>query len=106
MLLVGDTGPGRGAVGVQLTGVVESKLNVYFQGTGHGVVSESSHNASCSAVCTLTLDVPTVTLTALPDPQSTFGGWVGAPGCATATTCTLTLVDLNAVTVVFDPVIP
>lgn len=88
---------------VSLTGTIESLLNVYYQGTGHGSVTESAHGQSCVQICTLTLDVPTVTLTALPDPQSTFAGWVGMPGCGTSATCTMTLIDLNVATVRFDP---
>lgn len=88
---------------VALTGVLESLLNVYYQGVGHGTISVSGQNLSCDQVCTLVLDVPTVTLTAQPDPQSTFVGWIGVPGCGTSASCVLPLIDLNAVTVRFDP---
>lgn len=96
-------GPESPAALVTLSGTLVSKLNVYYQGTGHGTVTESAHGNSCIATCTLDLDVPTVTLSAVPDPQSTFVGWTGAPGCGTSSTCTMTLIDLNAVTVKFDP---
>ena len=97
-------GPESSAALVSLSGILVSKLNVYYQGTGHGTVTESAHGTSCIATCTLTLDVPTVTLSAAPDPQSNFVGWTGAPGCGTNLTCTMTLIDLNAVTVKFDPI--
>ena len=103
-LVVGGTGDEDQRAVVALTGVIESKLNVYYQGVGHGFITESAHGTSCVATCTLTLDVPTVTLTALPDPQSTFAGWTGVPGCGTSASCTMTLIDLNAVTVRFDPI--
>ena len=86
-----------------LTGTIESQLTIYAQGTGHGFVFESEHNTSCVPTCGMSFDVPTVTLTAQPDPVSTFAGWTGAPGCSTDPSCTLTLIDLNAVTVEFDP---
>ena len=97
-------GPGSSAALVALSGVLVSKLNVYYQGVGHGTVTESAHGTSCIATCTIDLDVPTVTLTAVPDPESNFAGWTGAPGCGTSSTCTMTLIDLNAVTVKFDPI--
>ncbi|NUO65752.1 MAG: hypothetical protein HOQ11_13815 [Gemmatimonadaceae bacterium] len=102
--LVVGAGAGSQSALVALAGILVSKLNVYYQGTGHGTVTESAHGTSCIATCTLDLDVPTVTLTAVPDPQSNFVGWTGAPGCGTSSTCTMTLVDLNAVTVKFDPI--
>ena len=102
-LLVGAAGGPQSAL-VALSGILVSKLNVYYQGTGHGTVTESAYGTSCNATCTLDLDVPTVMLTAQPDPQSNFAGWTGAPGCGTSSTCTMTLIDLNAVTVEFDPI--
>ncbi|HEX8851525.1 MAG TPA: hypothetical protein VF761_18500 [Gemmatimonadaceae bacterium] len=103
-LVVTGAGANSQSALVALSGTLVSKLNVYYQGTGHGTVTESAHGTSCIATCTLDLDVPTVTLGAAPDPQSSFAGWVGAPGCGTSPTCTMTLIDLNAVTVKFDPI--
>lgn len=103
-LVVTGAGTNSQSALVALSGVLVSKLNVYYQGVGHGTVTESAHGTSCIATCTLDLDVPTVTLTAQPDPQSNFAGWTGAPGCGTSSTCTMTLIDLNAVTVEFDPI--
>ena len=102
-LIVGAPGGPQSAL-VAMSGVLVSKLNVYYQGAGHGTVTESAHGTSCIATCTMSLDVPTVTLSASPDPESNFVGWTGAPGCGTNATCTMTLIDLNAVTVEFDPI--
>lgn len=102
-LLVGGAGDEDQRVTVALTGVIESKLAVDFQGVGHGAVYESVHDTSCNAECIMSFDVPTVTLRIVPDPVSRFVGWTGAPGCTTELTCTLTLIDLNAVTVEFEP---
>lgn len=105
-LLVGGSGNEEPRVGVALTGVIQSVLDVHAQGTGHGWVIESIHNTSCVPECGFDFDVASVTLTAVPDPQSTFGGWVGVPGCSTDARCTLALIDLNAVTVRFDALPP
>lgn len=102
-LVVGGTGDEDPRTVVALTGTIESQLTIYAQGAGHGFVFESEHNTSCVPTCGMSFDVPTVTLTAQADPVSTFVGWTGVPGCSTDPSCTLTLIDLNVVTVEFDP---
>ena len=97
-----DGGQDGQRIGVTLNGILQAELNVFLQGSGQGGVRVQPDGPMCNAVCSLSLVVPTVTLVPVPAANSRFVEWIGAPGCATNEQCTLTLADLNAVTVRFD----
>lgn len=97
-----DGGDGRPRIAVTLNGILQATLNVFAQGNGRGGVRAEPNGPACEAVCSLEFITPTVTLTPVPAADSRFVEWIGAPGCATTERCTLTLVDLNSVTVRFD----
>lgn len=97
-----NAGDGLPRMGVTLNGILQATLNVFVQGTGSGGVRALPDGPQCTAVCSLTFVVPSITLTPAPAAGSRFVEWIGAPGCATNEQCTMTLTDLNTVTVRFD----
>lgn len=97
-----NAGDGLPRIGVTLNGILQATLNVFVQGTGSGGVRALPDGPQCTAVCSLTFVVPSITLTPAPAAGSRFVEWIGAPGCATNEQCTMTLTDLNTVTVRFD----
>jgi hypothetical protein len=122
-LLVAIDGAASPIFTVPVQGAIRSALTIAYQGTGHGTVSAqpaaavhgcigatncsaSAQSVVCTATCGLAIDGESVTLVATPDASSTFDGFVRAAGdspCAplSGSSCTLTLADLNSVTVRF-----
>ena len=65
-------------------------LSVNKAGTGTGMVTSSPAGISCGSDCTEVYTAGTlVTLTAVPDNSSSFGGWSGA--CTGTGTCSVTM---------------
>jgi hypothetical protein len=76
-------------------------LAVERAGTGGGAVASDPAGIDCGATCEAVLDAGTeVTLTATPDPTSTFAGWSGG-GCSGDLTCTVTMDGARSVTATF-----
>ena len=75
-------------------------LSIAFAGTGGGRVLSDPPGADCTTDCEVGfVDGTEITLTADPDPGSTFTGWGGA--CAGSGTCTLTMDRARDVTATF-----
>lgn len=76
-------------------------LTVGKNGNGHGTVT-SAPGIDCGADCDQVYPAGTVvTLTAAPDPDSSFVGWSGG-GCSGVGTCTVTINGVVSVTAAFD----
>ena len=86
-----------------ITGTVGGCIDVARAGLGSGTVTSSAGGIACGATCSAVI-TGTLTLTAAPDPGSTFLGW-SMPGCGSALTCDVTA-DLvpQAVTATFAEV--
>lgn len=70
-------------------------------GSGSGTVTSSPAGIDCGATCAASFaDGTMVTLTATPDPGSTFTGWSG--DCSGTGPCTVTMDQDRAVTATFD----
>ncbi len=68
----------------------QNSLNVTKAGEGSGTVTSSPAGISCGGDCSEVYPEGTVvTLTAIPDSNSSFAGWSGA--CAGSGTCTVTM---------------
>ena len=81
---------------------VKNVLTVVRAGTGAGTVTSGPAGIACGTACTAPFAVgEAVTLTAAPDPTSVFGGWTGAAGCTTSTTCVVPLNAAQSVTATF-----
>lgn len=77
-------------------------LSVYHTGTGTGTVSSVPAGIDCDLMCVAGLNGgAVVTLTATPDPGSTFAGWLGA-GCIGTSECVITMDASKSVTAVFS----
>ena len=96
-----------GNVSGQSTAVTATTLQRYAvaiikSGEGAGTVSSITPGINCGTTCTWTYDAGSlVTLTALPNATSTFGGWSGG-GCAGTDSCTLTINGNASVTATFN----
>ena len=82
------------------------RLTVLLHGDGSGSVTSAPEGLACNAPARCRASFPagsTVTLTAVPAPGSTFGGWSG-PACrgATGDGCTVTMNRAKAVRARFD----
>jgi len=76
-------------------------LTVSKSGTGQGSVTSSPSGINCGGDCNEPYNEgTTVTLTASPGPDSTFGGWTGACG-SMSLTCNVTMNDDRSVTATF-----
>jgi len=77
-------------------------FSVTKSGTGSGTVISNPAGINCGTTCSANYEHnTTVTLTATPDPDSTFTGWSGA---CTGTTCTVTMDSNKSVTATFDAI--
>lgn len=77
-------------------------LTVTRAGTGSGTVTSSPQSINCGATCSAPFTSGTVvTLTATPDPNSTFTGWSG--DCSGTAACTVTMNTAHNVTATFAP---
>lgn len=64
-------------------------VTVTRTGMGNGVVTSSPSGINCGVTCSKTVNADTtVTLTAISDSGSEFGGWIGG-GCSGTDTCTV-----------------
>jgi hypothetical protein len=77
-------------------------LAVIRAGTGRGKVTGTPAGIDCGTSCSAShFGGTTVTLTATPDADSTFGGWSGG-GCAGTDTCVVTMSAATTVTATFN----
>jgi hypothetical protein len=77
-------------------------LSVSKSGTGTGVVTSSPSGISCGCNCTASYTSGTsVTLSASPDPGSTFTGWSGG-GCSGTRDCQVTMDGDKNITATFE----
>jgi hypothetical protein len=77
-------------------------LTVTRAGLGSGTVTSSPANINCGATCSASFSGGTVvTLTATPDPNSSFTGWSG--DCSGTAACTVTMNTAHNVTAAFAP---
>jgi PKD repeat protein len=77
-------------------------LTVSIAGTGSGNVSFSPGGLSCPSSCDPSFDPGiVVTLTATPDPGSSFTGWSG--DCSGSSSCQVTMSQARSVTATFTP---
>jgi len=82
--------------------LVTNTLTVTRAGAGGGTVTSAPAGINCGADCTEAYNFGTlVTLTAVADATSAFGGWTGA-GCAGTGTCAVTMNQTTAVTALFN----
>jgi hypothetical protein len=78
------------------------RLSVGKAGTGSGMVTSSPGGIDCGQTCSADFTVDTaVSLTASPDPGSTFAGWSGG-GCSSTGGCTVTMSSDQSVTATFN----
>lgn len=76
-------------------------LTVSLEGDGIGSVVSAPAGIDCGVACEETFDAETVvTLTAVPDPYTDFGGWGGA--CSGTGSCQVTLLAASNVTAQFN----
>ena len=76
-------------------------LRLIKTGSGSGTVTSSPGGINCASDCEQSYNSGTsVTLTALPDTGSTFGGWSGG-GCTGTGSCTVTMDATKNVTAAF-----
>ena len=81
-----------------------STLTVTKAGVGLGTVTSSPAGIDCGTTCSFTfISGTTVTLTAAPSAESTFGGWSGS-GCSGIATCVVVMTQNRSVTATFNAV--
>jgi len=75
-------------------------LTVYKSGNGTGLITSNPPGINCGSTCNASFPSgTTVTLTAVPDQGSTFGGWLGA--CGMNPTCQVTMTQPMSVSASF-----
>jgi serine protease len=80
----------------------QSLLNISETGNGSGTVTSSPPGINCGSTCYYSFGLNTsVTLTAVPSPQSIFTGWSGG-GCSGSGTCIVTMSSGKSVTANFN----
>ncbi len=116
------TGWGGDCTGVDLTCVLTidrahavsaafalaKRLTLTKAGGGGGSVTSAPAGLDCGLTCSSPFPIgSTVTLSATPDPNSTFGGWSGkdASACPGTATCQVTMSVQRSVTATFDPIV-
>lgn len=78
-----------------------TSLSVVLAGSGGGTVTSVPAGIDCGATCTAPFDAGTsVTLTAVPDAISAFGGWSGCDS-TNGTTCVVNVTTVQTVVVTF-----
>ena len=83
-----------------LTASLIFPLNITKNGSGSGIVSSSLTGINCGTNCSANYNCGSqVTLTAMPDPGSSFAGWSGA--CSGTGNCITTLNNAQNVTATF-----
>jgi hypothetical protein len=83
----------------------EFKLTVSVTGTGSGTITSSPGLISCNPFCSDEFEAGAkVTLTAAPDPGSTFAGWSGA--CSGTGPCEVTMSEAKSVSAEFTTEAP
>ncbi len=92
--------PDTPIMNLPLTGVGGYMLNVTKDGSGNGRVTSIPAGIDCGIDCIEPYTGGSVTLTAVSDADSNFGGWTGG-GCSGAGTCELTLDADKNITAVF-----
>jgi alpha-tubulin suppressor-like RCC1 family protein len=76
-------------------------LSVKKTGTGAGVITTTDSEISCGSTCSHTYNSGTeITLTAIPEADSTFSGWSGR--CRGIGTCTITMDEAYDITAHFN----
>jgi hypothetical protein len=82
--------------------LVQYTLSVNKSGTGTGTVTSNPDGIDCGSTCAYGFVVDTiVTLTAAPNPPSTFDGWDGG-GCFGTGTCIVAMSSAKSVTANFN----
>jgi uncharacterized repeat protein (TIGR02543 family) len=98
------TVPGFSSYEVFEDGDVTYNLTASKDGTGTGTITSGDGGINCGSTCSGTYTENTsVTLTAVPDSGSTFGGWSGA--CTGTGTCTFTITSNSTVKATFTKTI-
>jgi hypothetical protein len=96
----------QGADIPECTPPLTSTLLLLKSGTGSGTIVSSPSGVDCGGVCFASFPHGvSVTLTATPDPGSTFNGWSGS-GCSGKGTCTVTMDKAKVVTATFEQRLP
>ena len=100
---------GTPALAAILTGTGRDYVTLTVRLAGNGTGTVSAAGLTCQpAMCagqyprTDPTNPPSVTLTAKPDLNSTFGGWTNAGACAAGNPCTLALSSSTTVTATFN----
>jgi PKD repeat protein len=99
--------PGIPTLSIPLAGSTSyPTLSIAKAGTGTGAVSTSPSAIDCGGTCSTAFPTGTlVTLTATPDTDSSFAGWLGG-GCSGSTPCTVALNASANVTATFNMLPP
>jgi hypothetical protein len=97
-ITIGATPGGQTAVSLGGSGVAEVAVTTI--GSGTGTVASSPPAIDCGMTCTALVSTSAVSLTATPEPGSTFLGWTGA--CSGTGLCSLDVTGDTAVTARFE----
>lgn len=86
--------------------VAPHAITVTKQGSGSGIIASTPPRINCGPTCMgMFADGSSITLSAMPDSASFFGGWGGdGASCGTSTVCTLAVTRALNVSAAFPPV--